>query len=144
MATVKRVTIRIPEDIGDTWAGWERQAEQEGLTIRDWLFRQVASSLAAPRATADPVRTASTYQALERGRRQGILLGRLDAAFQMERSDDIKPTWMMAWCRRHPEDIPDIVQWCVMQPWGPAFTRWWATAIRPGLPGNVDTADGLR
>lgn len=142
MATVKRVTIRIPEDIGDTWTAWERQAHQEGLTIRDWLFRQVAQSLVTAPPLPDAGRTASAYQALERGRRQGILLGRLDAAFQLERSGDIKPSWMVAWCRRHPEDIPDIVQWCVMQPWGPAFTQWWAAAIRPGLPATVDSADG--
>lgn len=122
------VGFRLNPQLEPEWREWERRAEADGVSLRDWLFRQVRAAL-APKAPVE----ASRHLALSQGRRQGIFCGRLDYVFTAGREEDLNVAWVATWARKHPEDVRDVVQWLTAQPYGLRFRRWWMDHVAPFL-----------
>lgn len=124
----ERIHFRLPKTMEGEWNTWKSQAAAAELSIRDWMFRQIRVSL---RQAAHPAESPLTI--LNRGRRQGILMGKLDYAFRREREDDLSVPPILKWCRDYPHDVLDIIQWCAVQSYGGRFRQWWRQEIAPHL-----------
>lgn len=96
--------------------------------MRDWVFKQIRKSLKPiPKPAGSPLAQ------LNRGRQQGLMMGRIDMAFRQGTLEALSVSTVLAWCHAHPKDVLDVMQWCAQQAYGRQFRQWWNTWIAPNL-----------
>ena len=123
-----QINFRVPEEYKVEWEKWQALAKEEGKELRDWIFPKVRQALAPrPKPVAD-----STSDALKRGRRIGLMIGRLDMVFQMDREEDIDPGWITDWIARYPDCVDDVRLFLLGKPYGLRFEKWWRWLTNAG------------
>lgn len=131
--TNRMITYRVPKAMEPEFTAWEAKARDAGLSLRDWIFRQVRLSLSPKPPSASPAATHIT-----RGRQQGLMMGRLDSAFRGNQESAISVPWVLEWAASHPRDVADVTQWCAQQKYGDRFLRWWSLSVSPHLDSGSD------
>lgn len=114
--------FRLTPEQAREWEEWDQRAKIAGQSRRDWLFDQMHRQLGPKpqRSTQD----IALYW--KRGMSAGLMCGRLDAAFMQEAEDTlIDEGWAYSWALKHPDIVPDVVQWLSGQSYALRFAAWW-------------------
>ena len=114
--------MRLPDEYREEWDRWQALSAEEGIKeFRDWLFPKVRQALAPrPRALLN-----STEAAEKRGRRIGIMIGKLDIWFALDREEEIDLVWLTQWVERYPDCVDEVCLAMLSKPYGLRFDQWW-------------------
>lgn len=132
------IGFRVTEPLKAEWEQWQILAKEEGLEFRDWLFPRVRQSLRPrPRSVAD-----SLGEAVKRGKRIGLMVGRLDMVFHLGQEENMDPGWVLEWIARHPDCVDDVRLPLLAKSYGVRFDRWWRwlTSAKTGSTAHTPSA----
>ena len=137
------VAFRLPEEYRPEWDAWKAQSEAEGIKeFREWLFPKVRQAL-APKPKPAPI--VDAREQFIRGQRLGMMVGRLDAVFELGQEDQLELGRVVKWAEKYPELAQDLVQILVQRSYGVQFDAWWTANIIGGrAPATARIPSGSR